>query len=172
MVCTPIYCFSVLKGKYLEPATSSHPIEVEGYEIRPNFISLVKELNFVGGFDENPYKHLQDFKEIYAQQGIQTQLFLIVTLNFLAIFGELCGLNWGTKLLFSTTCHPQTDDLCKTFGELCGLTLCSASQRIRSNMPYLMQARLWAPAELHHNGEGTSCRGLCYREVQVILSGC
>jgi hypothetical protein len=30
----------------------------------------------------------------------QTQLFLIVTLNFLAIFGEL---------LFPTTYHPQTD---------------------------------------------------------------
>jgi hypothetical protein len=27
---------------------------------------LVKELNFAGGFDENLYKHLQDFKEIYA----------------------------------------------------------------------------------------------------------
>jgi hypothetical protein len=30
----------------------------------------------------------------------------------------------------------------------------------------------WAAAELCHNGEGTSCRGLYYREVQVILSGC
>jgi hypothetical protein len=24
---------------------------------------LVRELNFAGGFDENPYKHLQDFKK-------------------------------------------------------------------------------------------------------------
>jgi hypothetical protein len=46
MVCTPIYCFSALKGKYLEPATSSHPIEAEGYEIHLNFIFLVKELNY------------------------------------------------------------------------------------------------------------------------------
>jgi hypothetical protein len=61
IVCTPI--FSALKGKYLEPATLSHPIEAEGYEIRPNFISLIRELNFAGGFDENPYKHLQDFEE-------------------------------------------------------------------------------------------------------------
>jgi hypothetical protein len=66
MVCTPIYYFLVSKGKYLEPATSSHPIKAEGYEIRPDFISLVRELNFAGGFDENPYKHLQDFKEICA----------------------------------------------------------------------------------------------------------
>jgi hypothetical protein len=51
---------------YLEPATSSHPIKAEGYEIRPNFISLVRELNFARGFDENPYKHLQDFEEICA----------------------------------------------------------------------------------------------------------
>jgi hypothetical protein len=66
MVYIPIYYFSAPKGKYLEPATSTHPIEAEGYEIRPDFISLVRELNFAGGFDENPYKHLQDFKEICA----------------------------------------------------------------------------------------------------------
>jgi hypothetical protein len=66
MVCTPIYYFSAPKGKYLEPATSSHPIKAEGYEIRLDFISLVNELNFAEGFDENPYKHLQDFEEICA----------------------------------------------------------------------------------------------------------
>jgi hypothetical protein len=55
MVCTPIYSFSPLKGKYLEPATSLHPIEAKGYEIHP-------DLNFAGGFDENPYNHLQDFE--------------------------------------------------------------------------------------------------------------
>jgi hypothetical protein len=66
MVGTPIYYFLASKGKYIEPATSSHPIEVEGYEIRPNFISFVRELNFVAGFDEKPYKHLQYFKEICA----------------------------------------------------------------------------------------------------------
>jgi hypothetical protein len=52
--------------KYLESATSSRPIEADGYEIRPNFISLVRESNFAGGLDENPYKHLQDFEEIGA----------------------------------------------------------------------------------------------------------
>jgi hypothetical protein len=41
-----------------------HPIEAEGYEIHLNFISLVRELNFAGGLDQNPYKHLQDFEEI------------------------------------------------------------------------------------------------------------
>jgi hypothetical protein len=66
MVCAPINSFSALKGKYLEPATSLHPIKAEGYEIRLDFISLVRELNFTGGLDENPYKHLQDFEEICA----------------------------------------------------------------------------------------------------------
>jgi hypothetical protein len=66
MVCTPIYSFSALEGKYLEPATSLHPIEAEGYEIRPNFISLVRELNFARGLDKNSYKHLHDFEEICA----------------------------------------------------------------------------------------------------------
>jgi hypothetical protein len=58
MVGTPIYYFSTLKGMYLDPSTSSHPIKAEGYEIHPDFISLVRELNFVGGFDENLYKYL------------------------------------------------------------------------------------------------------------------
>jgi hypothetical protein len=66
MVGTPIYSFSALEGKYLEPATSLHPIEAGGYEIRSDFISLVRELNFAGGLDENPYKRLQDFEEICA----------------------------------------------------------------------------------------------------------
>jgi hypothetical protein len=64
MVCTPIYSFSALEGKYLETATSLHPIEAEGYKIHPDFISLVRELNFTRGLDENSYKHQQDFEEI------------------------------------------------------------------------------------------------------------
>jgi hypothetical protein len=66
MVCSPIYSFPAPKGKYLEPTTSLHPIEAEGYEIRLDFISLVRELNFAGGLDENSYKNLQDFEEICA----------------------------------------------------------------------------------------------------------
>jgi hypothetical protein len=66
MVCTPIYSFWALEGKYLEPATSSHPIEAKGYEIRQNFIPLVGEFNFAGGLDENPYKHLQNIEKICA----------------------------------------------------------------------------------------------------------
>jgi hypothetical protein len=54
MVCTPIYSFSTPEGKYLEPATSLHPIKAEGYE------------NFAGCLDKNPYKHLQDFEEIWV----------------------------------------------------------------------------------------------------------
>jgi hypothetical protein len=66
MVCTPIYSFSALERKYLELATSLHPIKAEGYEIRPDLTSLVRELNFAGGLDENSDKHLQDFEEICA----------------------------------------------------------------------------------------------------------
>jgi hypothetical protein len=66
MVCTPIYYFSAPEGKYLEPATLSHPIEAKGYEIRLDFICLVREFDFTGGFDEKAYMHLQDFEEICA----------------------------------------------------------------------------------------------------------
>jgi hypothetical protein len=66
MVCTPIYSFLASEGKYLEPATSLHPIKAEGYEIHLDFISSVRELNFVGVLDENPCKHLHDVVEICA----------------------------------------------------------------------------------------------------------
>jgi hypothetical protein len=66
MVCTPIYSFSAPEGKYLEPTTSLHPIGAKGYVIRLDFISMVIELNFARGLDDNPYKHLQDFEEICA----------------------------------------------------------------------------------------------------------
>jgi hypothetical protein len=42
MVCSPIYSFLALEGKYLEPTTSSRAIEAEGYEIHPDLISFVK----------------------------------------------------------------------------------------------------------------------------------
>jgi hypothetical protein len=73
MVYTPIYCFLAPKGKYLEPVTSLHPIEAEGYQIRPDFISLVRELNFAGGLDENLYKHLQDFEEMCHPHDIRNE---------------------------------------------------------------------------------------------------
>jgi hypothetical protein len=70
MLCTPIYSFSAPEGMYLEPATSLHPIKAEGYEIRPDFISPIRELNFARGLDENPYKHLHDFEEICTTRMI------------------------------------------------------------------------------------------------------
>jgi hypothetical protein len=62
----PYLLFSALKGKYLEPATSSHPIKTEGYEIRPDFISLVRELNFL---EPNP----QDFEEVDVLDFFKTE---------------------------------------------------------------------------------------------------
>jgi hypothetical protein len=39
-------------------------------------------------------------KKLLICMACQTQLFLVVTLNFLAIFGDLCGLNWGVSFCF------------------------------------------------------------------------
>jgi hypothetical protein len=50
----------------MELATSLHHMEAKEYEIRLDFISLVRELIFTEGLDENSYKHLQDFEEICA----------------------------------------------------------------------------------------------------------
>jgi hypothetical protein len=89
MVCTPIYSFSAPAGNCLEPATSSHPIKAEGYEIRPDFISLVRELNFAGGLDENLYNHLQDSKDICATLMVSRMNH--VTLKWKAFLLSLTG---------------------------------------------------------------------------------
>jgi len=46
---------------------------------------------------------------LFASMVCQIPLFLIMMQNFVAIFGELCGISWGVSFLFSTTCHPQID---------------------------------------------------------------
>jgi hypothetical protein len=66
-----IYYYSVLEGKYLEPATSSQPIKAKGYEIHPGFVSLARQLDFARGSGEYPYKHLQDFEELCVTLMIQ-----------------------------------------------------------------------------------------------------
>jgi hypothetical protein len=103
MVCTPINSFSAPEGKYLEPATLLHPIEAEGYEIRPDFISLVKELNFARGLDENPYKHLQDFEEICATLMLSTMNH--ETLKWKAFLFSLTGWAKQWYKLHVSICH-------------------------------------------------------------------
>jgi hypothetical protein len=117
MVCTPTYRFSASEGKYLEPYTSSHPIEAEGYEIYPDFISLVRELNFAEGLDENPYKHLQDFEEICATlmiSGMNHE-----TLKWKAFPFSLAGWAKQWYKLHVSSCHGSwvilKDQFCFTF---------------------------------------------------------
>jgi hypothetical protein len=62
----PYLLFFNSEGEVSETSYIITSIKPEGYEIRLDFISLVRELNFAGGFDENLYKHLQDFEEICA----------------------------------------------------------------------------------------------------------
>jgi hypothetical protein len=116
MVCTPIYSFLAPEGKYLEPATSLHPIEAEWYQIHPDFISFVRELNFAGGLDENPYKHLQDF-EICATlmiSGMNHE-----TLKWKAFPLSLTGWAKQWYKFHVSSCHGSwvilKDQLCFTF---------------------------------------------------------
>jgi hypothetical protein len=99
----PYLLFLALKGKYLDLATSSHPIKAKGYEICPDFISFVRELHFAGGFDENPYKHLQDFEEIYATimvSGMNHE-----TLNWKTFLFSLMGWAKQWYKLHVSGCH-------------------------------------------------------------------
>jgi hypothetical protein len=105
MVCTPIYSFLALEGKYLEPATSSYPTEAEGYEIHLDFISLIRELSFAGGLDENLYKHLQVFEEICATlmiSGMNHE-----TLKWKAFPFSLTGWAKQWYKLHASSCHDS-----------------------------------------------------------------
>jgi hypothetical protein len=64
MDSTPIFKYSAPKGNSLEPPPSSHPILIDGYEIDPDFIAMVRERSFSGIEDENPYTHLREFEQL------------------------------------------------------------------------------------------------------------
>ena len=61
---TPIYKFFAPKGDLLEPPPSSHPIIIDGYELRPDLIAMVQEQSFFRLVDEDPYTHLREFKQL------------------------------------------------------------------------------------------------------------
>jgi hypothetical protein len=54
-----------------------------------DFIFLIRELNFAGGLDENPYKYLQDFEEICATLMISRMNY--ETLKWKAFLFSLTG---------------------------------------------------------------------------------
>jgi hypothetical protein len=105
------------RGKYLEPATSSHPIKAEGHEIRLDFISLVRELNFARYLEENPYKHLQDFEEICATLMISAMNH--ETLKWKAFLFSLMGWAKQWYKLHVSSCHGSwvvlKDQFCFAF---------------------------------------------------------
>jgi hypothetical protein len=50
------------RGEFYKPPPSLEPILTPGYEICPEFISLVREKSFSGLDQENPYYHLWEFE--------------------------------------------------------------------------------------------------------------
>jgi hypothetical protein len=70
MDLTPIYKFFAPKGDLLEPPPSSHPILIDGYELRPAFIDMIQELSFSGLADKDPSNHLREFEQLYSCRTI------------------------------------------------------------------------------------------------------
>jgi hypothetical protein len=141
MVGTPIYCFSALKGKYLDLATSSYPIEAEGYVIHLDFISFVRELNFAGGFDKNSYKHVQDFGEICATlmiSGMNHETLKWKTFPF-----SLTGWAKQWHKLHVSGCHSSwvvlKDQFCFAFFPLSKLLI----SEMRSSILLRRKERVW-----------------------------
>jgi hypothetical protein len=66
MDSTPIYQYAKPMSASLEPPKSSEPIITPGFELSPCFIKLIWDKSFSGEGNENPYSHLQEFKQTYA----------------------------------------------------------------------------------------------------------
>jgi hypothetical protein len=89
MDSTPIFKYSAPKGDSLEPPPSSHPILIDGYELRPAFIAMVREQSSSGIEDENPYTHLREIEQLCScltiagmtQETIKKKLFLFSLLG-------------------------------------------------------------------------------------------
>jgi hypothetical protein len=64
MDSTPIIKLLAPKGDLLEPPPSSHPILIDGNELHPTFIAMVRDQTFSGLEDENPYTHLGEFEQL------------------------------------------------------------------------------------------------------------
>nr|AAL77115.1 Putative Athila retroelement ORF1 protein [Oryza sativa]AAM01183.1 Hypothetical protein similar to putative retroelements [Oryza sativa Japonica Group]AAP52398.1 hypothetical protein LOC_Os10g09640 [Oryza sativa Japonica Group] len=78
-----IFQLSVPRGEFYEPPPSSEHILSPGYQIRPKFISMVREKSFSGLGQENPYHHLREFEQLCSclkirgmkQEVVQWRLF-------------------------------------------------------------------------------------------------
>ena len=89
MDSTPIIQLLASKGELLEPPPSSHPILIDGYELHPAFIAMVREQSFSGIEDEIPYTHLREFEQMCScliffgktQETIKWKLFLFSLLG-------------------------------------------------------------------------------------------
>ena len=66
MDSTPIFQYAKPMSASLKPLESSEPIITPGYELRPCLIKLIRDKSFSGEGNENPYSHLQEFKQTYA----------------------------------------------------------------------------------------------------------
>jgi hypothetical protein len=59
-----LFEISAPKGDHLEPPPSSHSITTSSYELRLDFIAMVREQRFSGEKDESPYSHLREFEQL------------------------------------------------------------------------------------------------------------
>jgi hypothetical protein len=78
-------------------------VVVDHFSKMPHFIPYHKS-------DNASYVANLFFTEIVHLYGVPTTIVSDMDAKFLSHFLRILWLKLGTKLLFSTTCHPQTDD--------------------------------------------------------------
>ena len=106
--------------------------------------------HFISCHKTDDATHITDlfFREIVWLHGVPRSIVFDHDVKFLSNFWKVLWGKLGTKLLFSTTCHPQTDRQTKVVNRTLSTLLCTIIQKNLKNwedcLPFIEFAYNWS----------------------------
>jgi hypothetical protein len=164
----------VREGIVLEYKITEKRIEVEKMKIEvieqllpPTNVkgihSFLGHAGFYRRFIQNFSQVARPLTHLLAKDAL-----FVFTEDFLQAFHTLKKALVSAPVIQPPNWHLPFEIMCEASDYAVGAVLDQSKDKKQYAISYASKTLI----ELCHNGEGTSCRGLCYREVHVILSGC